>query len=387
VKYGQYGLKQTYLREIEEDYNKEIEDTFDYIDNIKKRVYENLKLQRKDIQTLRNIITKNVDILENLEDIHSEKELLKLIISNNISKNIKGKNDEEVEDIIIKATEYILNNTYIVCNEESNENFNEFKVEEEIREVLTKKDFTIIENLKKIYTNIYMMEKQKQDIDNFKNISPYIVYIIYNILKEKIEFEDMHKLYYDIELPCVTLFAKMQYYGIYLDKEELLKAGQIFEERKQELQKNIEKYSEGEININSVQQIGVLLFEKLGLPIIRKTKTGYSTDVDTLKKLEDKHEIISYILEYREISKLISTYVDGLIYEINEKTNRIHSNFNQTVTATGRISSTEPNMQNIPARKEEGKIIRKCFKAEKGNFFVSADYSQIELRVLADMSR
>ena len=387
MKYGQYGLKQTYLREIEEDYNKKMEDTFDYIDNIKKRVYENLKLQRKDIQTLRNIITKNVDILENLEDIHSEKELLKLIISNNISKNIKGKNDEEIEDIIIKATQYILNNTYILSNGESDENFNESKVEEEIREVLTKKDFTIIENLKKIYTNIYMMEKQRQDINNFKNISPYIVYIIYNILKEKIEFEEMHKLYYDIELPCVTLFAKMQYYGIYLDKGELLKAGQIFEERKQELQKNIEKYSEEEININSVQQIGVLLFEKLGLPIIRKTKTGYSTDVDTLKKLEDKHEIISYILEYREISKLISTYVDGLIYEINEKTNRIHSNFNQTVTATGRISSTEPNMQNIPARKEEGKIIRKCFKAEKENVFVSADYSQIELRVLADMSR
>lgn len=387
MKYGQYGLKQTYLREIEEDYNKKMEDTFDYIDNIKKRVYENLKLQRKDIQTLRNIIIKNVDILENLEDIHSEKELLKLIISNNISKNIKGKNDEEIEDIIIKATEYILNNTHIVCNEESDEKVNESNVEEEIRGVLTKKDFTIIENLKKIYTNIYMMEKQRQDINNFKNISPYIVYIIYNILKEKIEFEEMHKLYYDIELPCVTLFAKMQYYGIYLDKGELLKAGQIFEERKQELQKNIEKYSEEEININSVQQIGVLLFEKLGLPIIRKTKTGYSTDVDTLKKLEDKHEIISYILEYREISKLISTYVDGLIYEINEKTNRIHSNFNQTVTATGRISSTEPNMQNIPARKEEGKIIRKCFKAEKENVFVSADYSQIELRVLADMSR
>ena len=309
MKYGQYGLKQTYLREIEEDYSKEIEDTFDYIDNIKKRLYENLKLQRKDIQTLRNIITKNVEILENLEDIYSEEELLKLIISNNISKNIKGKNDEEIEDIITKATEYILNNTYIVCNEESDENLNESKVEE-IREVLTKKDFTIIENLKKIYTNIYMIEKQKQDIDNFKNISPYIVYIIYNILKEKIEFEDMCKLYYDIELPCVTLFAKMQYYGIYLDKEELFKAGQVFEERKQELQKNIEKYSEEEININSVQQIGVLLFEKLGLPIIRKTKTGYSTDVDTLKKLEDKHEIISYILEYREISKLISTYVD-----------------------------------------------------------------------------
>lgn len=387
MRYGQYGLKQTYLREIEEDYSKEIEDTFDYIDNIKKRVYENLKLQRKDIQTLRNIITKNVDILENLEDIHSEEELLKLIISNNISKNIKGKNAEEVEDIITKGTEYILNNTYIVSNEESDENLNESKVEEEIRGVLTKKDFTIIENLKKIYTNIYMIEKQKQDIDNFKNISPYIVYIIYNILKEKIEFEDMQKLYYDIELPCVTLFAKMQYYGIYLDKEELFKSGQVFEERKQELQKNIEKYSEEEININSVQQIGVLLFEKLGLPIIRKTKTGYSTDVDTLKKLEDKHEIISYILEYREISKLISTYVDGLIYEINEKTNRIHSNFNQTVTATGRISSTEPNMQNIPARKEEGKIIRKCFKAENGNVFVSTDYSQIELRVLADMSR
>ena len=244
MKYGQYGLKQTYLREIEEDYTKEIEETFDYIDNIKKRVYENLKLQRKDIQTLRNIITKNLDILENLEDIHSEKELLKLIISNNISKNIKGNNEEELEYIITKAIQYILNNTYIVSNEESDKNIDESKVEEEIREILTKKDFTIIENLKKIYTNIYMIEKQKQDINNFKNISPYIVYIIYNILKEKIEFEDMQKLYYDIELPCVTLFAKMQYYGIYLDKEELFKVGQVFEERKQELKKNKEKYSE-----------------------------------------------------------------------------------------------------------------------------------------------
>ena len=310
MKFGQYGLKQTYLREVEENYSKEIEDTFDYIDNIKKRVYENLKLQRKDIQTLRNIITKNVDILENLEDIHSEKELLKLMIYNNLSKNIISKNEEEVEGIITKATEYILNNIYIASNEESDKNFNESKVEEEIREVLAKKDFTIIENLKKIYNNIYLIEKQKQDIYNFKNISPYIVYVIYKLLKEKIKIENMEKLYYDIELPCVTLFAKMQYYGIYLDKEELFKTGQVFEARKQELQKNIEKYSEEEININSVQQIGVLLFEKLGLPVIRKTKTGYSTDVDTLKKLEDKHEIISYILEYREISKLISTYVD-----------------------------------------------------------------------------
>ena len=245
-----------------------------------------------------------------MEDIHSEKELLKLMIYNNLSKNIISKDEEEVEGIITKATEYILNNIYIASNEESNKNFNEAKVEEEIREFLTKKDFTIIENLKKIYNNIYLIEKQKQDIYNFKNISPYIVYVIYKLLKEKIKIENMEKLYYDIELPCVTLFAKMQYYGIYLDKEELFKAGQVFEARKQELQKNIEKYSEEEININSVQQIGMLLFEKLGLPVIRKTKTGYSTDVDTLKKLEDKHEIISYILEYREISKLISTYVD-----------------------------------------------------------------------------
>ena len=201
MKSGQYGLKQTYLREVEENYSKEIEDTFDYIDNIKKRVHENLKLQRKDIQTLRNIITKNVDILENLEDIHSEKELLKLMIYNNLSKNIISKNEEEVEGIITKATEYILNNIYIASNEESDKNFNESKVEEEIREVLTKKDFTIIENLKKIYNNIYLIEKQKQDIYNFKNISPYIVYVIYKLLKEKIKIENMEKLYYDIELP------------------------------------------------------------------------------------------------------------------------------------------------------------------------------------------
>ena len=141
-----------------------------------------------------------------------------------------------------------------------------------------------------------------------------------------------------------------------------------------------------EFNINSTKQLGIILFEKLKLPIIKKTKNGYSTDVDVLEKLKGKHKIIENILEYRQLVKLNSTYVEGLIPYINENDNKIHSYFHQTVTATGRISSTEPNLQNIPTRFDLGKQIRRVFKPEKGCIFVDADYSQIELRILAHIS-
>ena len=141
-----------------------------------------------------------------------------------------------------------------------------------------------------------------------------------------------------------------------------------------------------EFNINSTQQLGVILFEKLELPVYKKTKKGYSTDVDILEKLKNKHPVIEKILEYRSLMKLNSTYVEGLLPYINEKTKRIHSYFHQTVTATGRISSTEPNLQNIPTRIEFGKRLRKVFKPKEGCIYIDADYSQIELRVLAHIS-
>ena len=141
-----------------------------------------------------------------------------------------------------------------------------------------------------------------------------------------------------------------------------------------------------EFNINSTKQLGEILFEKMKLPVIKKTKSGYSTDVEVLEKLKKEDPIIEQILEYRQLMKLNSTYVEGLKPYINPKTKRIHSFFHQTITATGRISSTEPNLQNIPTRFELGKRVRKVFKPEKGKVYIDADYSQIELRVLASIS-
>ena len=178
----------------------------------------------------------------------------------------------------------------------------------------------------------------------------------------------------------------MQINGIHVDKKELEEFGKKLKEQLEELKQEIYELCGEEFNVNSTQQLGMILFEKLKLPVYKKTKNGYSTDVDILEKLKPEHPVIEKILEYRSLMKLNSTYVEGLIPYINEKTNRIHSYFHQTITATGRISSTEPNLQNIPTRYELGKLLRKSFKPEKGNIFIDADYSQIELRVLAHIS-
>ena len=194
------------------------------------------------------------------------------------------------------------------------------------------------------------------------------------------------ELFENIEMPLVEVLASMQYEGIYIDKKELIEYGKTLQEKIEILTQEIYELTGEEFNINSTKQLGEVLFEKLKLPTIKKNKTGYSTDVDVLEKLRKTHPVIEKILEYRQIVKLHSTYVEGLIPYINPETNRIHSKFHQTVTATGRISSTEPNLQNIPTRFELGQKLRKVFKPEKDNIFVDADYSQIELRVLAHIS-
>ena len=227
---------------------------------------------------------------------------------------------------------------------------------------------------------------------DIEELSEYIAQIV-NVVKlssEKMEKSlnesDMDSLFYEVEMPLVEVLGEMEFVGIEVDREMLNELGTEFKEIISKLESEIYEMAGESFNINSPKQLGVILFEKLELPVIKKTKTGYSTNAEVLDKLRDKHEIIDKITEYRQIVKLNSTYVEGLLGIMNPISNRIHSSFNQTITTTGRISSTEPNLQNIPVKMEMGRKIRKVFIAGKNHKLVDADYSQVELRVLANMS-
>ncbi|RKD33171.1 DNA polymerase I [Thermohalobacter berrensis] len=214
--------------------------------------------------------------------------------------------------------------------------------------------------------------------------------VIFKLEKEiagLIESQGMAELFYDVELPLIEVLADMEFKGFKVDKDKLKELENEFQDKIDSLTKTIHELAGEEFNINSTKQLSNILFDKLNLPPIKKTKTGYSTSAEVLEKLKGKHPIIENILEYRQIVKLKTTYVDGLMKLIDKSTNRIHSSFNQTITTTGRISSTEPNLQNIPVKTEEGRKIRKVFVAEDSEYvLVDADYSQIELRVLAHLS-
>ena len=234
--------------------------------------------------------------------------------------------------------------------------------------------------------NLFQTEEEDK---NSKYIYGFKAYIIKNIASktlEELKQVNSMDLFTKMEMPLVKVLGEMQVNGMYVDKQELENFGKELKEQIEKLKSKIYELCGEEFNINSTQQLGVILFEKLGLPVYKKTKRGYSTDVDILEKLRKEHPVIEKILEYRSLMKLNSTYVEGLIPYINEKTHRIHSYFHQTITATGRISSTEPNLQNIPTRNELGKTLRKVFKPAQGSIFIDADYSQIELRVLAHIS-
>ncbi|MBE7050807.1 MAG: DNA polymerase I [Ruminococcaceae bacterium] len=205
--------------------------------------------------------------------------------------------------------------------------------------------------------------------------------------KEKIKSDGQEFLLYEIEMPLVAVLADMEIQGFRVDKNMLESFTEKLGERLKLLEGEIYELAGEKFNINSTKQLGVILFEKLGLKVIKKTKTGYSTDATVLEKLNGSHPIIEKILAYRTDAKLKSTYGDGLLAVINPDTGKIHSSFNQTVTTTGRISSTEPNLQNIPMRREEGREIRKMFVAkDSDHILIDADYSQIELRILAHMA-
>lgn len=232
-----------------------------------------------------------------------------------------------------------------------------------------------------------MSEKEAKE----KEVAKSICYMAYTALRsrkalmEALENNNMKALFEDVELPLLFTLSNMEKEGIRVNAEALKEYGSQLEVRIKELESQIYEEAGEEFNINSPKQLGVILFEKLQLPGGKKTKTGYSTAADVLEKLAPEHKLVADILEYRQLAKLKSTYADGLAGFIGED-GRIHSTFNQTITATGRISSTEPNLQNIPIRMELGRLIRKVFIPEDGFVFVDADYSQIELRVLAHLS-
>lgn len=319
----------------------------------------------------------SVENVQDFKDIFEDKNILKCSYKQKEEfiilwdKGIEAKN--LMFDIAIAG--YILNS-----------NINKYTIEYLANEYINFDIAEYLSNTEKTEAEqITLFDNAEEPKEDKTYIYAYTIYKLYNVLTQKMEEAGSIDLFNKIEMPLTEVLASMQYEGIYIDKQELLDFGKELQEKIDILTQEIYELTGEEFNINSTKQLGEILFEKLKLTAKKKTKTGYSTDVDVLEKIKYEHPVIEKILEYRQLQKLNSTYVEGLIPYIDE-TGRIHSKFHQTVTTTGRISSTDPNLQNIPTRMELGRKLRKVFKPEQGCIFVDADYSQIELRVLAHIS-
>ena len=395
-------LKLITIKELNLDEIKQIENLINNIKNEKKLVYF---LEKEKLEETANIIKKDLKTII----IYDIKENISYYIKiNNIDKFISiFKSIFEDENIDIVG--YNLNEDYVILRQMGitvkKLSFdaeiaayilnptNKYKLEEIILEYLDIDIDSFTENderqLKSDQINLFDSLKNDKSSVNINLYSAYVYcfYKLQEVMINKLSEINSLELFNNIEMPLIQVLGEMQFNGVYVNKDELIKFGNSLKDRLKDLTNEIYELADAEFNINSTQQLGSILFEKLELPAYKKNKKGYSTDVEILEKLKDKHPIIPKILEYRSLMKLNSTYVEGLIPYINKKTNRIHSYFHQTVTATGRISSTEPNLQNIPTRIEFGKRLRKVFKPKEGYVFIDADYSQIELRVLAHISQ
>lgn len=282
----------------------------------------------------------------------------------------------------IAISSYILNPTNNKLEiERLIEQYLNINVHEWIGEEQEQKQMNLFDTMQEEQTQNSKKEQEKYALYS------YGIFKIKEITLKKLEEIGALELFYEIDMPTVEVLSNMQWNGMYVDEEELNQFGKELTEKLETITQIIYEMAGEEFNINSTKQLGEILFEKMKLPVIKKTKSGYSTDVDVLEKLKKEDPIIQQILDYRQLMKLNSTYVEGLKPYINPKTKRIHSFFHQTITATGRISSTEPNLQNIPTRFELGKRVRKVFRPEEGKVYVDSDYSQIELRVLAHISK
>ena len=367
---------------------------------------ENIEEFKKEVEKSNKLFIKTVSKVGNI----LEQNLMYVFLSTD-GKNIYYIDDEELElikDIIsdeeIKKIGYNLKSDYLAFkpyNIEMNNIFFDIAIGEYLidsksstsyecsdiaMKYLTKKIKSEEELLGKGVKAKKFSELEMEELSTYFGEIINIVYNVYPIMEKTFKDMDMEYLFYDVEMTLVEVLGSMEYYGMAVDKTQLNELGHKFKGIIANLEEEIFGLAGEKFNINSPKQLGVILFEKLELPVIKKTKTGYSTNADVLEKLRDKHEIIDKITEYRQIVKLNSTYVEGLTNIINPISGRIHSSFNQTITTTGRISSTEPNLQNIPVKTEMGRDIRKVFIADDNSKLVDADYSQVELRVLAHMS-
>ena len=365
------------------------------ISAFKNEIEKTNKLFIKTVSKVGNILEKNLIYVfvsadgKNIYYINDEElELIKDIISNEEIKKI-GYNLKD-DYLALKPYDIQLNNMffdiaigeYLIDSKSSTS----YECSDIAMKYLTKKIKSKEELLGKGAKAKKFSDLELEELSTYFGEILNIVYNVYPIMEKAFKEMDMEYLFYDVEMPLVEVLGSMEYEGMAVDKNQLENIGNKFKEIISNLEEEIFTMAGEKFNINSPKQLGVILFEKLELPVIKKTKTGYSTNADVLEKLRDKHEIIDKITEYRQIVKLNSTYVEGLSNIINPISGRIHSSFNQTITTTGRISSTEPNLQNIPVKTEMGREIRKVFIAKDNCKLVDADYSQVELRVLAHMS-
>ncbi|MFG6116491.1 DNA polymerase I [Halobacillus sp. MO56] len=216
----------------------------------------------------------------------------------------------------------------------------------------------------------------------------YLLYKLKDKVEEQLKQNNQLELYKELEMPLALILGEMEHLGVQVDVDRLKQMGEELQGRLKEIEEQVHELAGEKFNLNSPKQLGPILFEKLGLPVIKKTKTGYSTSADVLEQLQEKHEIIPKLLAYRQLGKLQSTYIEGLLKVVDKDTQKIHTRFNQALTQTGRLSSTDPNLQNIPIRLEEGRKIRQAFIPSKpGWVMFASDYSQIELRVLAHIAK
>ena len=369
----------------------------DQIPDLKGKLYYYLELENNNNEE--NIIKKDIVGI----GIYSNEKLYHISKSENFEKTLK----EIFENEKIEKYGYNLAEDYILLKQIGITMKNivfDLKVATYILEPTSKLDIDIIVrdyleiDNNEIFASNGLNEETKQtslfdepkEENNFSKTKCCIyakeIYQLSEITLKKLQEAEEIELFKNIDMPTVEVLAEMQWNGMYLDVKELENYGDMLKTRLNSLTDEIYKLCGEEFNINSPKQLGEVLFEKLKLPVVKKTKNGYSTDVDVLEKLVEEHPVIEKLLEYRQLMKLNSTYVEGMKVYVNPKTKRIHSFFHQTITATGRISSTEPNLQNIPTRFELGKQLRKVFKPAENCIYIDADYSQIELRVLAHIS-
>lgn len=403
LKFNRYIDRFNLKEEIVENDNVEPTMTMDFekavinaekFNDIKKKVIENkvCYFYVETVEDTNSIIKKKIKSISIY--IKDENKVYDYKVSN----ILELKDIFESEDVL--KCSYDLKDIYILCEEAEinpknfmfdiriagyllNSTTNQYSITDLMNEYL---EIDInVDDGKQEQLNLFDVQEEKEN----EQIAVYAYSIgnLHDVLEKDLKENGMYDLFNNIEMPVLEVLADMQYRGMYVDKNELIAYGDELKVKLDELTNKIHELAGEEFNINSTKQLGEVLFEKLKLPVIKKTKNGYSTDVDTLEKLQCEHEIIEYILEYRQLAKLNSTYIEGMIPYINKNTGRIHSYFHQTVTATGRISSTEPNLQNIPTRIEIGKKLRKVFKPAENKIFLDADYSQIELRVLAHVSK